>query len=153
MQWNLLQRQGLYPPPPGASPILGLECAGVVAEVGAGVAGWKPGDRAMALLAGGGYAAQVVVDAGSALPVPERLTLEEAAAVPETFLTAYLNLFPLGGLAIDQQAKAFLEAQRADVGRSSLVLETAGHAGKAERDQALMGGMGEHTFSFAVQWK
>ena len=54
---------------------------------------------------------------------------------------------------IDQQAKAFLEAQRADVGRSSLVLETAGHAGKAERDQALMGGMGEHRFSFAVQWK
>lgn len=96
---DLLQRQGLYPPPPGASPILGLECAGVVAEVGAGVTGWKPGDRAMALLAGGGYAAQVVVDAGSALPVPERLTLEQAAAVPETFLTAFLNLFQLGGLA------------------------------------------------------
>src|SRR5688572_16827734 len=61
---DLLQRQGLYPPPPGASPILGLECAGEVAELGAGVRGWKVGDRAMALLAGGGYAEQVVVHAG-----------------------------------------------------------------------------------------
>lgn len=95
---DLLQRQGLYPPPPGASPILGLECAGTVAEVGADVSGWKRGDRAMALLAGGGYAEEVVVHAGSAMAVPERLSLEEAACVPEVFLTAYLNLFELGGL-------------------------------------------------------
>src|SRR2546422_480098 len=67
---DLLQRQGLYPPPPGASPILGLECAGEVAELGRGVRGWRVGDRAMALLAGGGYAEQVVVRAGSLLPVP-----------------------------------------------------------------------------------
>jgi putative PIG3 family NAD(P)H quinone oxidoreductase len=96
---DLLQRQGLYPPPPGASPILGLECAGVVDEVGAAVTGWKPGDRAMALLAGGGYAAEVAVHVGSLLRIPERLSLEEAAAVPEVFLTAFLNLFQLGGLA------------------------------------------------------
>jgi putative PIG3 family NAD(P)H quinone oxidoreductase len=96
---DLLQRQGLYPPPEGASPILGLECAGTVIEVGAGVEGWRPGDRVMALLAGGGYAEEVVVDAGSAMPVPAALSLEEAAAVPEVFLTAYLNLFELGGLA------------------------------------------------------
>lgn len=95
---DLLQRQGHYPPPPGASSILGLECAGTVAEVGAGVVGWKPGDRAMALLAGGGYAEEVVVHAGSAMAVPECLSLEEAAAVPEVFLTAYLNLFELGSL-------------------------------------------------------
>ncbi len=95
---DLLQRQGFYPPPPGASPILGLECAGVVAEVGRDVRGWKPGDRAMALLAGGGYAEEVVVAAGSAMPVPERLTLEQAAAVPEVFLTVFLNVFQLGGL-------------------------------------------------------
>ena len=95
---DLLQRQGLYPPPPGASPILGLECAGVVAEVGAGVAGWKPGDRAMALLAGGGYAEEVVVPAPCAMPVPARLSLEEAAAIPEVFLTVFLNVFQLGGL-------------------------------------------------------
>jgi putative PIG3 family NAD(P)H quinone oxidoreductase len=96
---DLLQRQGLYPPPPGASPLLGLECAGTVTELGAGVKTWKVGDRAMALLPGGGYAEEVVVDAGSALPIPPRLTFEEAAAVPEVFLTAYLNLFELGGLA------------------------------------------------------
>lgn len=95
---DLLQRQGFYPPPPGASPILGLECAGVVAEVGGDVRGWKPGDRAMALLSGGGYAEEVVVPAGSAMPVPARLTLEQAAAVPEVFLTVFLNVFQLGGL-------------------------------------------------------
>jgi putative PIG3 family NAD(P)H quinone oxidoreductase len=96
---DLMQRQGLYPPPPGASPILGLECAGEVAELGAGVERWKVGERVMALLAGGGYAEQAVVDAGSVMRVPEALSLEEAAAVPEVFLTAYLNLFELGGLA------------------------------------------------------
>jgi putative PIG3 family NAD(P)H quinone oxidoreductase len=95
---DLLQRQGLYPPPPGASEILGLECAGEVVEVGEGVIGWRPGERAMALLAGGGYAEEVVVDAGSALRVPECLSLEEAAALPEVFLTVHLNLFTLGGL-------------------------------------------------------
>jgi putative PIG3 family NAD(P)H quinone oxidoreductase len=96
---DLLQRQGMYPPPPGASPLLGLECAGEVLEVGSGVDGWKVGDRAMALLAGGGYAEQVVVHAGSAMPVPERLSDEAAAAVPEVFLTVFLNVFQLGGLA------------------------------------------------------
>jgi len=95
---DLLQRQGLYPPPPGASEILGLECAGEVSEVGEGVSGWRVGERAMALLAGGGYAEEAVVDAGSALRVPERLSLEEAAAIPEVFLTVFLNAFQLGGL-------------------------------------------------------
>jgi putative PIG3 family NAD(P)H quinone oxidoreductase len=96
---DLLQRQGLYPPPPGASPILGLECAGEVVEVGDFVTGWKPGDRAMALLAGGGYAEEVVVHAGSAMHVPARFGIEEAAAIPEVFLTVFLNVFQLGGLA------------------------------------------------------
>jgi len=95
---DLLQRRGMYPPPPGASPLLGLECAGEVIEVGAEVPGWQPGDRAMALLAGGGYAEQVVVDAGSALRVPEALSLEEAAGLPEVALTVFLNVFQLGGL-------------------------------------------------------
>lgn len=95
---DLMQRQGFYPPPPGASPILGLECAGLVAEVGAGVVGWKAGDRAMALLAGGGYAEEVVVPAVCAMKVPARLSLEEAAAVPEVFLTVFLNVFQLGAL-------------------------------------------------------
>ncbi len=95
---DLLQRQGFYPPPPGACEILGLECAGEVIEVAPDVAGWRAGDRAMALLAGGGYAEEVVVDAGCALPVPEVLSLEAAGAFSEVFLTAFLNLFQLGGL-------------------------------------------------------
>lgn len=92
---DLLQAAGHYPPPPGASEILGLECAGVVREVGADVTGWKIGDRAMALLAGGGYAEEVIVHAGSAMHVPDALTDEEAAAIPEVFLTAFLNIFQL----------------------------------------------------------
>jgi putative PIG3 family NAD(P)H quinone oxidoreductase len=93
---DLLQRQGHYPPPPGASEILGLECAGTVVEVGANVVGWNTGERAMALLPGGGYAEQAVVHAGSAMHVPDVLSDEEAAAIPEAFLTAFLNIFILG---------------------------------------------------------
>ena len=90
---DLLQRSGHYPPPPGASPILGLECAGEVIETGANVTQWKKGDRVMALLPGGGYAEEAVVHAGSVMAVPDRLTIEEAGALPETFLTAHLNIF------------------------------------------------------------
>jgi putative PIG3 family NAD(P)H quinone oxidoreductase len=93
---DLLQRQGLYPPPPGASPILGLECAGDVVEVGANVLSWQVGDRAMALLAGGGYAEAAVVHHGSAMHVPAGMSWQEAGALPEVFLTAFLNLFMLG---------------------------------------------------------
>jgi putative PIG3 family NAD(P)H quinone oxidoreductase len=95
---DLLQRQGLYPPPPGASDILGLECAGEVIEVAQGVRGWSAGDRAMALLPGGGYAEEVVVHAGSAMRIPERLDSQSAAAIPEVFLTVFLNVFQLAGL-------------------------------------------------------
>jgi putative PIG3 family NAD(P)H quinone oxidoreductase len=93
---DLVQRQGHYPPPPGASKVLGLECAGEVIEVAEGVEGWRVGDRAMALLAGGGYAEEAVVHAGSAMHVPERLSYEQAAAVPEVFLTCFLKIFMLG---------------------------------------------------------
>jgi putative PIG3 family NAD(P)H quinone oxidoreductase len=123
---DLLQRQGMYPPPPGASPILGLECAGTVIEVGLGVTGWKPGDRAMALLAGGGYAEQVVVHAGSALRVPERLSLEEAAAVPEVFLTAFLNLFEVGSLPA--AGSALVHGGGSGVGTASIQLVKAAGA-------------------------
>lgn len=92
---DLLQAAGRYPPPPGASDILGLECAGIVREVGDDVRAWNVGDRAMALLAGGGYAKEVVVHAGSAMHVPDALSDEEAAAIPEVFLTAFLNIFML----------------------------------------------------------
>ncbi|MRB00312.1 NAD(P)H-quinone oxidoreductase, partial [Bacillus thuringiensis] len=83
-----------YPPPPGASPALGLECAGVVSEVGAGST-WQVGDRVCALLAGGGMAEEVVVDARHVLPVPAGLSLAEAAGIPEVYATAWLNLFQL----------------------------------------------------------
>ena len=102
---DLMQRRGLYPPPPGASPVLGLECAGKVLEVAPDVRDFAVGDRVMALLAGGGYAQEVCVDAGSTMPVPAGLSLVEAAAIPEVFLTCYLNLFqlaqvPAGGWAL-----------------------------------------------------
>ena len=90
---DLLQRQGHYPPPPGASEILGLECAGEVIE--SAVDAWRTGDRVMALLPGGGYAEEVVVDAGSVMRVPELLSWDEAGAIPEVFLTAFLNVFEL----------------------------------------------------------
>lgn len=98
---DLVQRQGGYPAPPGASQILGLECAGVVTEVGASVRGFALGERVMALLAGGGYAEEVVVHAGSAMKVPPALSLEEAAAIPEVFLTVFQNVFQLAQLPND----------------------------------------------------
>ena len=94
---DLMQRMGMYPPPPGASTVLGLECAGEIVETGAAAAGgFRMGERVMALLPGGGYAEEATVDAGSVMRVPQALTIEEAGALPEVFLTAFLNLFLLG---------------------------------------------------------
>lgn len=141
---DLLQRQGMYPPPPGASPILGLECAGTIREIAADVAGWRVGDRAMALLSGGGYAEEVVVDAGSLLPVPTSLSLEEAAGVPEVFLTAYLNLFELGGLGAG--GAALVHGGGSGVGTAAIqlckaagarVFVTAGSDAKCQRCREL----------------
>jgi tumor protein p53-inducible protein 3 len=101
---DIMQRLGFYPPPPGASSILGLECAGEVIAVGSDVKGWRVGDRAMALLAGGGYAEKAAVHYGSAMHVPEALSDEQAAAVPEVFLTAFLNLFMLGEIQTGESA-------------------------------------------------
>jgi putative PIG3 family NAD(P)H quinone oxidoreductase len=92
---DILQRLGLYPPPPGASDILGLEIVGEVAQP---AGHWKKGDRVMAVVAGGGYAQLATVPAAQAMPVPENLNYEQAAALPEAFQTAYLNLFLLGKL-------------------------------------------------------
>ena len=96
---DLMQREGNYPPPPGASEIPGLEASGIVAEIGPGVEGWAPGDRAMALLAGGGYAERTVVPEGQLMRVPEGLDLVAAAGVPEVFLTAWQSLGRLTALA------------------------------------------------------
>ena len=117
---DLLQRQGMYPPPPGASPVIGLECAGDVTEVGAAVKGWKVGDRAMALLAGGGYAEETVVHHGSAMHVPPVLSYEEAGAVPEVFLTAFLNIFLLG--EIREGGAALVHGGGSGVGTAAVAL-------------------------------
>jgi len=139
-----MQRRGLYPPPPGVSEIPGLECAGEVIEVGANVRGWTLGDRAMALLPGGGYAEEAVAHAGSVMRVPERLSLIEAAAVPETFLTVHLCVFqlaafPAGGTLLVQGGgsgigTATIQMVRAAGGR---VLATAGSDAKCARCREL----------------
>lgn len=90
---DLVQRAGKYPPPPGASDIMGLECAGTVAGIGEKVTRWKEGDRVCALLAGGGYAEFCAVDEGSLLPIPDNLGFLEAAALPEAMMTVYANIF------------------------------------------------------------
>ena len=99
---DLLQRQGRYAPPPGASPYLGLECSGVIESLGPGVEGWSVGDGVCALLAGGGYAEQVLVPAGQLLPVPAGVSLAEAAALPEAACTVWSNVFMGAGLRPDE---------------------------------------------------
>ncbi|SNS88861.1 putative NAD(P)H quinone oxidoreductase, PIG3 family [Geodermatophilus saharensis] len=95
---DLMQRAGFYPPPRGASEILGLECSGVVSEVGEGVTGWSVGDEVCALLAGGGYAERVAVPAVQLLPRPAGVELATAAALPEVACTVWSNVFQLAGL-------------------------------------------------------
>lgn len=95
---DLLQRRGMYPPPPGASDILGLEVAGEVDQVGEGVTRWAVGDRVCALLGGGGYADLAMVDARHALPVPDGMDFIQAAALPETVCTVFANVFEAGAL-------------------------------------------------------
>ncbi len=90
---DVLQRKGLYPPPPGASDIPGLEVAGEIVALGPGATSWHVGDKVCALLTGGGYAEFATAHEGSCLPVPRGLTLEEAASLPETFFTVYANVF------------------------------------------------------------
>ncbi|WP_435769001.1 NAD(P)H-quinone oxidoreductase [Nocardioides sp. SYSU DS0651] len=99
---DLLQRQGFYPPPRGASEVIGLECSGTVAAVGDGVEEWTVGDEACALLAGGGYASRVVVPAGQLMPVPSGVDLVTAAALPEVACTVWSNVFMVAGLRPDE---------------------------------------------------
>ncbi len=95
---DLLQRQGAYPPPPGASEIIGLECSGRIAELGEGVTGWSVGDEVCALLAGGGYAEKVVVPAVQVLPVPPGVDLVSAGGLPEVACTVWSNIVAAGRL-------------------------------------------------------
>ncbi|MCL6627324.1 NAD(P)H-quinone oxidoreductase [Alicyclobacillus shizuokensis] len=125
---DLLQRRGHYPPPPGASDILGLEIAGEVAEVGAGTSGWRIGDRVCALLPGGGYAQYAVIPAGMAMRIPPNLSFEQAAAIPEVFLTAYLNLFWLARFAAHDRVLIHAGASGVGTAAIQLVREAGGRS-------------------------
>lgn len=116
---DLLQKAGMYPPPPGVTSVLGLECAGEVIEVTEG-AHWKIGDRVCALLAGGGMAEEVVVDQRHLLAVPDNLNWAEAAAIPEVFSTAWLNVFVLGNARPGE--KVLIHAGASGVGTAAIQL-------------------------------
>ncbi|WP_460060283.1 zinc-binding dehydrogenase [Pseudomonas sp. S2_A05] len=116
---DLLQKAGLYPPPPGAGQVLGLECSGVISEVGAG-SSRQVGDRVCALLAGGGMAEEVVVDGRHVLPVPEGVSLIEAAALPEVYATVWLNVFQLAALKPGE--KILLHAGASGIGSAAIQL-------------------------------
>ena len=154
---DLAQVAGAYPPPPGASDILGLECSGEVVEVGEGVTRVAPGDKVCALLAGGGYAERVAAPAGQVLKIPAGLSLLEAAAVPEVFATAYLNLYRVANLALGELV--LLHAGASGVGTAAIQLcrengnpafVTVGGGDKLERCLALgaAGGANRHEQRF-----
>ncbi len=141
---DILQRKGMYPPPVGAPATLGLEMAGEVEAVGADCSGWQKGERVMALLAGGGYAEKIAIPAAMALRIPANLSFEEGGAIPEAFLTAYLNLFMLGDLQSGQ--RVLVHAGGSGVGTAAIqlakragaiVFTTVGADEKAERCREL----------------
>jgi len=117
---DILQRRGLYPPPPGESAILGLEFAGEVLEAGPGARGFARGDPVFGLIGGGGYADLVRVDRRMAVPIPETFSFEKAAAVPEAFIAAGENLFELGGLKAGE--RVLVQAGGSGVGSAAIQL-------------------------------
>jgi len=136
---DLLERRGQYPVPPGAPPGLGLECAGIISGVGADVVGWHIGDEVIALLAGGGYAEEVVAPAAQVMPKPQSLTMIEAAALPEVACTVYSNLAMIAGVRRGQTVLvhggaggvgSFAVQWAAAIG--ARVVTTAGSPSKAE---------------------
>src|ERR671916_1663454 len=122
---DLLQRAGNYPPPPGASEVLGLECSGVVSEIGEGVTGWSVGDEVCALLSGGGYAERVTVPTGQLLPRPSGVELATAAALPEVVCTVWSNVFLLAGL---RRGESFL-VHGGSSGIGTMAIQLAARAG------------------------
>lgn len=120
---DIAQREGNYPPPKGASPILGLEVAGVVEEVGEAVTNWKKGDRVFGLLDGGGYAEYALLPENMAMPIPENLSFTQATALPEVFLTAYQTLFWVGRL--QKGETVLIHAGASGVGTAAIQLAKA----------------------------
>lgn len=117
---DLMQVRGQYPPPAGAPHTLGLELAGEIVEVGAKVSGWEVGQRVMALVAGGGYAEQAVVHHEHIMPIPDGLSYEQAAAIPEAFLTAYSNMIEIGRLCDNE--RVLIHAGASGVGLAAIQL-------------------------------
>jgi putative PIG3 family NAD(P)H quinone oxidoreductase len=141
---DLAQRQGFYPPPPGAPPYPGLECSGRIAAIGAGVTGWQLGDEVCALLAGGGYAEQVAVPASQLLPVPGGLSVRDAGALPEASCTVHANIVGYGHLAPGETllvhgGASGIGTTAIQVGRAlgARVACTAGSAGKLAKCREL----------------
>ena len=141
---DVLQRLGFYPPPPGAPPYLGLECSGVVSAVGDGAGDWRVGDAVCALLAGGGYAERVAVPVGQLLPVPDAVSLVDAAALPEAVCTVWNNVFMAAGLRPGEVL--LVHGGSSGIGTMAIQLArqvgarvavTAGSAEKLERCRAL----------------
>ena len=125
---DLIQRSGAYPPPPGASPIMGLEVSGEVTEVGSSASRWKVGDRVCALLAGGGYAEFAAVDEGSVLPIPPGMSFEHAACLPEAMMTVWANVFLRCGF---MAGEAFLQ-HGGTSGIGVMGIQMAKHAGASK---------------------
>ena len=159
---DLIQRRGGYPPPPGESEILGLEIAGTVAAIGSAVKGIAKGDRVFGLVGGGGYAAQAVIDYRMAMPIPDKWSFEQAAAVPEVFFTANENIFTLGELSAAETI--LIHAGGSGVGSAGIqisrhaganVFITAGTLEKINKCKALgaMEGINYKTTDFVTEIK
>jgi putative PIG3 family NAD(P)H quinone oxidoreductase len=149
---DVLQRSGSYPPPPGASPHLGLEVSGRVVATGAGVTQWRAGDEVCALVPGGGYAQYCITDASHCLPVPEGLTLLQAAALPETYFTVWTNVFERGRL---QAGETFLvHGGSSGIGLTAIQLAHAFGArvittvGNTEKAQACREAGADHAINY-----
>lgn len=123
---DLMQREGKYPPPPGVSPILGLEMAGTIVDVGADCPDWNVGDRVCGLLAGGGYAEYAVIHCDLAIPIPPSLSFEEAASIPEVFLTAHQALYWHGEIRAGM--RVLIHAGASGVGTAAIQLVRAAGA-------------------------
>ena len=141
---DVMQRKGGYAPPPGASPVPGLEVAGEIVALGAGVTGWNAGDRVCALVAGGGYAQYCTAPAPQCLPVPKGLGMVEAAALPETYFTVWTNLFERGRLAAGETV--LIHGGSSGIGTTAIqlarefgarIFTTVGNAEKARACEAL----------------
>lgn len=152
---DVMQRKGLYPPPPGTSDIPGLEIAGTVAAVGEGVSRWSAGDRVCALVPGGGYAELCAVHESNALPVPEGMNMVEAAALPETFFTVWSNVFERGRL---KAGESFLvHGGSSGIGTTAIMLAKAfgatvlATAGSDEKCAACLRLGADHAINYRTQ--